>query len=352
MSGLPEYAVHLPWLGAPLLALAILPWMRKWRWAGALGLAIIALGVGAWRGILIPNDVGWLITHAGLSEALVALLMWCILGILLRTHSRPIVQGNAMWVAPIMGAFMGEVPAAALLSAGARDQKAAARLALAAAGGGLCGRLGDPALLLLWGKGLDPWVLGLLGLVCIAIASPESDDLQQEGEVDPIALAACVIAFGFAVTQQYATQGLAIACGLLLFQLRGNVRTADWKPLCWLMGSMTVVLVCVAGGGTTLAGLGLLEAEGMIGERILMPMSGCAALLSALLGGEAASLLTLSILDRSPGLDVQNLRTSVAAGLAVGGLGPLVVSGALRAGFWRWLIQVAVVLGLCFWVLM
>ena len=122
------------------------------------------------------------------------------------------------------------------------------------------------------GEGLDPWVLGLLGLVCIAIASPDPDDLQQEGEVDPIALAACIVAFGFAVTQQYATQGLPLPVVCCCFIARECA--IGRLGLCWLMGSMTVVLVCVAGGGTTLAGLGLLEAEGMIGEWILMPMSG------------------------------------------------------------------------------
>ena len=207
------------------------------------------------------------------------------LGHIAPAHGRPIVRGNAIWAAPVMGALMGEVPAAALLSANARDPSAAARMALAAAGGGLCGRLGDPALLLLWGQGLDPWLLGLLGFVCYN-TSPERDDLKPSEEVDPIALAACLVAFGFAVTQESVAQGLAIACGLLLFQLRGDVRSADWKPLCWVLGSSVVVLVCVAGGGTTLAGLGLLEVEGMIGERMRMPMAGAAALLSAVLGGK------------------------------------------------------------------
>ena len=77
-----------------------------------------------------------------------------------------------------MGAGLGEIPAAAILSAGAKTPKGAARLALAAAGGGLIGRVGDPALLILAGD--HPTLLaGLvpLGIACALVARPSSDDL-------------------------------------------------------------------------------------------------------------------------------------------------------------------------------
>jgi hypothetical protein len=41
-------------------------------------------------------------------------------------------------------------------------------------------------------------------------------------------------------------------------------------------------------------------------------------------------------------LNIDGARLALTAGLAVGGLGPLVVAGALRAGWKRWFLQVVV----------
>jgi hypothetical protein len=81
-------------------------------------------------------------------------------------------------------------------------------------------------------------------------------------------------------------------------------------------------------------------------------MSAGGALLSAICGGQSAALIAEAILDRGPGLQIENLRSGLAAGLAVGGLGPLVVAGALQEGLFRWSLQVAAVLSTCAFVLM
>ena len=96
-----------------------------------------------------------------------------------------------------------------------------------------------------------------------------------------------------------------------------------------------------------LGGQGLEELWGIMGDRTRIVLAGGAALLSAVCGEQAATLVTEGLLVRSQGLQLTNLHTAMAAGLAVGGLGPLVVAGALKHGLLRWVAQVALVLGLC-----
>jgi hypothetical protein len=50
----------------------------------------------------------------------------------------------------------------------------------------------------------------------------------------------------------------------------------------------------------------------------------------------------VGLLDRAMSLNIDGARLALTAGLAVGGLGPLVVAGALRAGWKRWFLQVVV----------
>jgi len=349
---MPEYSLQVPWLAAPAFALIFVGWSQRWRWAGALILGILALLLGAWKGVLVSSDASWLLAHGGLSEALSQLVMWTVFAVLLRTLGRPVLHGHPMLIAPLMGALMGELAAAAILSAGARDPKGASRLALAAAGGAMWGRIGDPALLTLWNREFSPVVLALLGLVCVAIANPRSEDLETRKEIDPIVTGACIAVAILALTRELAMEGLAVGCGILLYQLRGEVRKADWRPLGWLLGGALAVLVAVSGGVMALAGLGMEELQALWGERLLMPVAGAGALLSAACGGESASLIAEAVIERSPGLQIEGLNTALVAGLAVGGLGPLVIAGALKEGLVRWAVQVGAVLGLCGLVLL
>jgi hypothetical protein len=349
---MPDYSLQVPWLAAPAFALVLVVWSQRWRGVGALVLGVLALVVGVWKGVLVSSDASWLLVHGGLAEGLAQLFMWTVFAILLRTHGRPVLRGHPMLIAPLMGALMGELAAAAILSAGARDSKGAARLALAAAGGAMWGRIGDPALLTLWNRGFSPMVLAMFGLVCVAIASPETEDLESDEEVDPIVTGACIAVAVLAVSRELAMEGLAIGCGVLLYQLRGEVKKADLRPLAWLLGGALTVLVAVSGGVMALAGLGLVELQAMWGEQLLIPLAGAGALLSAFCGGESASLIAVAIMERSPGLQIEGMFTALVGGLAVGGLGPLVVAGALKEGLLRWAVQVLAVVGLCAVVLL
>ena len=348
---MPEYSLQVPWLAAPFLALVLVGWSTRWRWLGALVLGGVASGIGLWKGALIPSDAVVLLEHGGLGPALAQLSLWTLFAVLLRAGDRPVFRGPPLLIAPVMGACMGELGAAAILSSSARDPKAAARLALAAAGGGMLGRIGDPAILVLWDKGISPVVLGLLGLICVAIAAPKPEDMVERGPVDPVIAGTCIAVAGLAVFPGMVLQGLAVGCGVLLFQLRSGIRRVDPRPLCWMLGVSLTVLVALSGGVITLAGLGLEELQEIIGDRIMWALMGAGALMSTLCGGECASLLAESILSRRPGLQSDGLYTALAAGLAVGGLGPLVVAGALKEGLLRWGVQVLAVLGACALVL-
>ena len=346
---MPDYSAQVPYVAAPVLALLLVFWTRRWRWAGALAIGMLAVGIGAWKKVIFVTDVGTLLTHGGLAEALSQLFLWTLYAILLRTHGRIPLRGHPMWLAPLMGALLGELAAAALLSSGARDPKAAARLALAAAGGAMIGRIGDPAILVMWSSDLSPVFLGLVGLGCVAVASPQVDDLETDDadSLDPLLLGGVIAVAVLGMARELALEGLAVGCGLMLYQLRSRALSADLRPLGWLVGSVLVVLVATAGGVFSLGGQGLEELWSITGERTRLILSGGAVVLSALCGEQAASLVTEGLLLRSPGLQIADLHTSMAAGLAVGGLGPLVVAGALKHGLLRWAAQVVLVLGFC-----
>ena len=132
----------------PLLGLGLFgPW--RWRLGAALPLVIGAFAAAASAGVVVFSDL-WVVPQGlGMASTLTMALLWIAFGAVARTAGPLRIPGPPWLVALVMGAGLGEVAAAAILSAGASSPKGAARLALAAAGGGMVGRLGDPALLLI-----------------------------------------------------------------------------------------------------------------------------------------------------------------------------------------------------------
>ena len=63
-------------------------------------------------------------------------------------------------------------------------------------------------------------------------------------------------------------------------------------------------------------------------------------LLGALLNGAGGGLVAVSFFDRALSLRIPHAALYVTVGLAVGGLGPLVLAGAVREGLRGWLLQV------------
>jgi hypothetical protein len=74
---------------------------------------------------------------------------------------------------------------------------------------------------------------------------------------------------------------------------------------------------------------------------MLLPvLTAAGALVSLLADGAAGALLGTAIVDRALDLRVTGVPAALAAGLAVGGLTPLVMVGAVREGLSRWALQV------------
>ena len=119
-------------LGGVLVLLAA-GGLTRWRGQVALVLAVVACIIGYVLKILVPADVIYLPQWAGLAPESLGLVLAAAYGLLLRRLGGPSLRGPVALVAPLMGAGMGEVAAAATLGACATDGRAAGRLALAAA---------------------------------------------------------------------------------------------------------------------------------------------------------------------------------------------------------------------------
>ena len=65
-------------------------------------------------------------------------------------------------------------------------------------------------------------------------------------------------------------------------------------------------------------------------------------LFAALGGEEGAVIMASSVIGESQGAGVAYVNMALASGMAVGGIGPLIAVGGLRAGWKLWLVQVAV----------
>jgi hypothetical protein len=262
----------------------------------------------------------------------------------------------------LAGAAMGELGAAAALAGAARDRAGAARLALAAMGGAMIGRVGDPAVLVLAAR-VDSraWALVPLGLAMALVAAPRRDHLRPHaaGSLPVTGVTAVVALIGaFAPTLLGPALGVGVlALAGLALARRGAAQTLDGEalgrllgPTLWTLGSVVLALVATAAGLPLVAAEGLAQVMDQVGP-VLMPLGvAVAASLSALIDGPAAGLLLAAFVDRAAFYRGDGLALVAMLGAAVGGLGPLVVAGALRAGLLRWLAQVGLAVAWA-WVL-
>jgi len=327
---------------APLVLLGLVA-PRRWRLIGGGVVVVAAIITGNVLGVIAPADLWVLPLHTGLKEDLLLLGLWAVFGALARAVGPLAIPGPPLLVAMGMGALLGEIPAAAILSAGAKDKGAAARLALAAAGGGMIGRLGDPALLLLGGR--HPEVVAFvapLGVLCALVANPRAADLIGTGAGGTKRV---VFVLGVAIAALIPGLALpALGVGILGLAVLSRDRRGpiDLAHFAWVVMAVVLVLLAIAGGAPEHAATGI----ELIGERMggygAPGLFTCGALLSALTDGTAASLAGVAVLDRAMSMRIDGAWAALTAGLAVGGLGPLLAASAVRAGWRRFGLQVLV----------
>jgi hypothetical protein len=322
----------------------------------ALGVALVGIITGFAMGALVPADIWRLPVDTGLATPLALMLGQAALAVVAVAAGRPWLPGPAVLVAPLTGALVGEVGGAILLASTTEDRAAKARLALGAAAGGLLGRVGDPALLIVGPDEATVARLAPLALVALVAARPKSSDLAGAGEGDKavtgIALGAALLSLVPGMALAGVWGGTLLLGGLaLLRRSQGRMGPIDLNPLLWALGATALVLVATAAGTPMVIALGIEEVQNAFMAWGPAAFLGGGTLVSALAGGHGAAILAQAVLDRSLALNVPGAATALTVGVAVGGLGPLLAVGAVRKGLLRWLLQVALVAGVSLWLL-
>lgn len=330
------------------------------RWRGPA--ALLALGVcsiiGLSTGVLDASDLVGLPAHTGLGAELMILVGWSLVAAFLPAAGRPRLPRGwpPMVLAMGLGALLGELGAAAVLGAAATSRAAAARLALAAAGGALIGRVGDPAMLVMGPRlGAEAAWLLPVGLLCAMVAWPMRGDLQvdepntpaehPEGCSDP-SWAVTGVALLVGVAAQFSPFAVpALLAGSLVLGILGarhlKARARLGVPL-HVLAVAGLVLVLAAAGAPALVGHGLEAIRFDYAPQ--MPALGYLTGVLASLGLDSAGggLFAAALLDATPTLQDGSLRVALAAGAGVAGIGPLVLAGAVRQGWKMWALQILV----------
>ncbi len=333
---MPEWvAIALGW---PLLALG---GIRRWRRRLLALVILVAASVtaGLVMGALVPADALLLPRWTGLGAPALQLVLWVTFGLLARAAGGVALPGPPLLTAAIAGAVIGDVAAAGALAAGARDRRGAARLALAAAGGGLIGRIGGPALRLLGGD--IGWQLVPVGGLCVLVAVPGGPLPQVTGRT-AVTAAAGAVALIAVLLPALLLPALVVGCGVMLALAGPGALRAHRKALVWPLGVVALVILSTAGGVAELTAWGLEELQSLLGAALLPVLTGAGALVAALTDDGGAALLAVAHRDRALSVTVPDVQVALVAGIAVGGLGPLIAADAVRAGLLRWLVQVGI----------
>lgn len=330
-------------LGIPLLLAGPVSQFRR---AGLMlgGLLAVAYIAGLSVGALHWMDPVFLVQWTALGMPTLLVLLWAVFGALARSAGGLHVPIHPLLGAVLTGAMLGEWAAAALLSSAASEPKKVARLVLAASAGGLLGRMGDPAMLLLFDGDLQHGLsLGALGLLCALVALPGQALPRLNGRRDVTAVAAFTAVGAVALGGMAWVVLLAGCLALVGIMDAPQRRQVSWKYPVQVALLCALAVFATAGGIPELAAEGLEFLQRWLGSALNPVLALAAALSAALLDSVGAAMVAEALLERALGLQVDGARAALAAGCTVGGLGPLIMTGALRAGLLRWAVQVLVV---------
>lgn len=328
----------------------------RWRAPAAALALLVCWAVGLASGVLQFSDLSALPGHLGVGPELLLLLGWGVVAALLPAAGRPKLPKGwpPMVLAMGLGALLGELGAAAVLGAAATSRAAAARLALAAAGGALLGRMGDPALLVLGPRvGVELWMLVPLALVCAMVAWPMRGDLQVDEPPTPAehpeqcsaptwGVTAVAVAVGLAgQVRPLALPALALgAVALGVLGARHLVRRSQPAILVHVLAVAAMMLVVAAAGGPSLLGRAFESIQYDYAPQLPALAYLTGAIASSGLDSAGGGLFAATLLDATPGLDNADVPLALATGAALGGIGPLAVAGAVREGWSMWALQI------------
>lgn len=329
------------------LATLLAPARHRVWW---LGLPVVAVVLAAVFGLNL--QAGGL---AGLPwEETGSILAWLLLGHCARVAGGPVLPRSWGLVAALAGWLMGDLGAAALLAGLIADRGTAIRAALVASAAALISPIGTPVSLVV----VDPAYFGPLPIFLALVAWPVGALPERQGRVSVSLILGSAAALVAWIPSQRLIF-LAAAAALLAFLARKNLQAERFPAGEGVFAIAAGVLAWGARHGglsrELLAGLELLQGALPDAANGLFATAG--VLLGLLMGETAGAPLIHSMLGASANPPDPAMLSCVAAGLAVGGLGPLLMvwrhhpgneNGSPRPPFWRealrpYLMQVVVV---------
>ncbi|MEC7242859.1 MAG: hypothetical protein VXW32_16620 [Myxococcota bacterium] len=334
-------------LGAPLVVALLLGHWKRRRTPLVGILVLVGAVLGVYLGAL---DLGARL-DGGPWESLWLLLVWLEFTLLIQWAGGLPLRGPLGPLAFFGGALVGEVGAALLICPRAGAASNRARVALTASAGALLSPMGSPVTLLL----VEAGHFGvLLPLLLAAVAWPRGwaqDDpsapllpLTTTGaNRNGVVVGAVLLAVVWGPSPIWALFG---GCLVLMFS---NIRhrgrpPASWSLQLWVCAMAVLAFFSLSSGALW---------EVKEGLRLLLESGGDGVQEGAVLVGAALSAVGTEIGAAVLGVTVgeAGLReispevwSPLCAGLAVGGLTPLVLSQALRVGIGLWFVQLGVVL--------
>ena len=262
------------------------------------------------------------------------------------------IRGPLGPLAFIGGALLSDVGAALLLAPRAPTAKKKAQVVLTASAGALMSPIGTPVTLLL----VEPGSFGMLPLVLAAVSWPTgwAQDSPRRAALPLTAtgatknlliLVAVVVAISVGLSPLWS---LGIGCvALLIPSLRSGIKPpTPWKLEIWLFGVALLCFLSVASGAfreIQLALVYFMDSNCGLDSTVLVAGG---AVLSVFGTEEGASLVAHAVQQTGLSQLDPSTWTLVGAGVAIGGIGPLLLVRAFRAGIVIWLAQLAVVV---FW---
>jgi hypothetical protein len=247
------------------------------------------------------------------------------------------------------GALLGDLGAALLLAPRAPTAKSKAQVVLTASAGALISPIGTPVTLLL----VDPGSFGLLPFVLAAVSWPKgwAQDHPRRS-VLPLTttgatrnlwiLLAVIAAMGLGWSPLWS---LGLGCvALLIPSLRSGFKPpTPWGLELWLFAVALLCFLSLASGAFREIQEALVYFMGTESgwDSTLLVAGG--ALLSVVGTEEGATLVAHTVQQTGISRLDPATWTLIGAGVAMGGIGPLILVRAFRAGIAIWLAQLALV---------
>jgi hypothetical protein len=317
--------------GGGLLLVALLLGRLNSYWKVAIVSAIISLCFG-----LYFNFFSWEFSPSGYHPKQIWLLIaWIEFAHLISISGlRP--RGNLGALAFCGGALLSDLGAAALLAPFAGSIRNRGRVALTASAGAMLTTGGTPAVLLFDGLQIEPiWAL-VLALIVWPKGSVQRDPttpmqpFQADNSKRRWIIPGCILAIVLmevGLPPFWVISGLDI---LLIWMLGFRRATTPWRSEIYIFAIASLTAVAVSSGSLHQLQLGMNWLVQNFGDFGLSGVAIFAGILSGF-GGEAAGSLVLhqSIEQVAYGPEPA-LQQAVVMGLAVGGIGPLIVAKAFK----------------------